>query len=360
MACLEAQLRTLDSWLASTPADQHARLDFDVILRAAQVHQAARDSDMLLEAVLWDLSRDTPRPESIASVFVQAYRAALAGRVYVNPASDTINVERGRSYTASEVLDILPDVDALLTTHLGSHFQRVYAHVKPFPLLRLPAELRLHVYAQRLPREPHLSLFDQPNRAYKPPRLDLTILRTCHQLHDEVTKYLYRDRTLFVKAVTGGKDMVSSAHITQNYESVAAMAPTTRLYFKTLEIQVDYQASRDVCGPRFPHALPSYDPFADTFKLLPALETVVVSFPPHGPNPSTKYRYAKRKEPVAWLIEHIPDSLQLRWDFTHWHDEAGEQMVADRMASRGGLQHGASVSWDIHYVQPAMRIRFAN
>lgn len=235
------------------------------------------------------------------------------------------------------------------TTLAGSLVQRYHTVsnddlVPSFPFLRLPAELRLQCYAHLLPRPTHLSLFDHQNRARKAPRTTFAILRTCRQLHDEVSKYFYDKQVLFQKLVCPFPTSIRHAiHLALDYETVAGMGARTRLYFKRLEVQVDCVPNRSVNIPPYSAVPRVEDSWGEMLKLLPSLETVVVSFPPHSRE--TARMLHKRRAPVNWLIDQIPDRMQLLWDFRHWQDEEGERLVAERMQLgwRGGLQHGESV-----------------
>lgn len=214
--------------------------------------------------------------------------------------------------------------------------------VKPFPFLQLPGELRLHVYSYHLPRAPYLSLFDKPLPSCNPPRADLRILRTSRQLHNEASKYFYENRKLFIGLTKGhGFEAMDYNGIARVYEITASIPHRTRTLFRHLDIMVGYVGLRaDV--RRYPEIKPVDDPFRETLALLPNLGTVLISFRPGAT--TTVAPITDRKAAVLWLIDAIPESITLLWDYTDWRDKAGEDFVSRGMEKRGGVKLGESVA----------------
>lgn len=121
---LRVKLVALDKLLDSAPIAEHHALDFEQALQ----QQGPAEPDKELTESLFDLLDESkiPCPDGIATAFVQAYTAALAGHQYVNEYK-IIDLTKGPECTCSMALNILFQIDVLLNTKLRTHFNAVYA-----------------------------------------------------------------------------------------------------------------------------------------------------------------------------------------------------------------------------------------
>ena len=192
--------------------------------------------------------------------------------------------------------------------------------MKPFPFLQLPAELRLNVYSHLLPREAHLAIVDQPLRDHKPPRISLSFMRTSRRIHDEVAKYFYERRTLFMIVVRDeGEPTLCDEFLSRYHETVAMMRPQTRQLFVDMEIQlggdIKLGGHREAissrprrCGTKSPGARPM---MRHIFSLLPNLSTVTFSF---LQSPRVFIRgCGLREQTLEWVLHHVPSEAEVRW-----------------------------------------------
>lgn len=121
-AKLQLELRAIDSFLRSTPIEQHHQLNLNALASrdAAQGTTTEEDgSSNLLELVGENL-----RPDLIPATFIEAYTSALRGRFYINE-SRCSDFTKGRDPTPSQVRELLPTFDKALGTSLRSHFDAV-------------------------------------------------------------------------------------------------------------------------------------------------------------------------------------------------------------------------------------------
>jgi hypothetical protein len=222
--------------------------------------------------------------------------------------------------------------------------------VKPFPFLKLSAELALHVYSFLLPREPHIALIYQPTREHKPPRIRLDIMRANRQMHDEVRKYFYENRTLFMLAARD-KDslMLSNEYISRYYETLTVMNPQTRMLFNRLEVKVGYLAHQKF-QPRQYRLVPSVaDPMVHIIQLLPKLTTVIIAFGsmPGLPTKAVMSVAIQRNDTLEWLLDHIPQYMEILWEQTTApmsNDKWDESVLWNMMLERGSFIHGTSTT----------------
>ena len=234
--------------------------------------------------------------------------------------------------------------------------------VKPFPFLRLPAELRLQVYSYIVPRDGFISLSGQTVYSlccgtfgdhYKTPAADLTSLRVSRQIYTEVRKYFFDNRTLLVKTTRDNGQMELST-LAQCYKKVARMRGETRAGFKRLEIMVDYHS------PASAHGTISVDgiersPLREMMDLLANLDVVLVSFPDRltkGAMANSRAALWLRRVPakdgrreLEWLVDQIPETMALQWDFTDFDDAPCIKAIAKKMERRGGeIKFGKSLA----------------
>jgi hypothetical protein len=192
--------------------------------------------------------------------------------------------------------------------------------------LQLPAELRLNVYSHLLPREAHIAIVDQPLRDHKPPRISLSVMRTNRRLHDEVAKYFYERRTLFMIVVRDqDSPTLSDECLSHYYQTVAMMRPQTRHLFVAMEIQLggdvrsgglrEQISSMPRCwGTKGPGARPM---MRNIFDLLPNLTAVIFSF--LQPARVFTRSYGKRAQALEWVLHHVPFKAEVRWGA--WSDD---------------------------------------
>ncbi|OAL43854.1 hypothetical protein IQ07DRAFT_592659 [Pyrenochaeta sp. DS3sAY3a] len=321
---LKLRLQALDAALSTvSPADDYATI-FAAIDDACQprpFHETVYiDGSEQFYLVVKPLSR----PDLIPEVYADAYTAVLLGRPFVNTFTVS-DFSKGIDPTFSEIRVLLASIDGLCETDLKGAFERLEDKVKPFPFLRLPAELRLQVYAEFLPREAHVALLAQPLRDHRPPRLDLQIMRVNTQLHDEVQKFLYSNRTLFIVVARDRESLtLSNEFAARSYETLARMAPKTRELFTGLEIQIGYLAHQTFTSKHYVDIDAVPDPFPHMFSLLPNIKSLLFSF---CSSPYAKIRppriFREYYQTLEWLFPYIPPSIEIRWDFKHaspgWH-----------------------------------------
>ncbi|KAF2676354.1 hypothetical protein K458DRAFT_183571 [Lentithecium fluviatile CBS 122367] len=339
--CLK--LRAIDGLLHSAPSWHRLVLDFAAIIRSDTTTQSVADTEVLDHLPV--LLARMRRPDLIPDTFVDLYTTVLKGRIYRNE-NRCSDFRKGPDPTCSEVLRILPVIDHQLGTSLSAFFNAMNDAVKPFPLLELPAELRLQIYSHLLPRANYLSLFGQPSRASRPPRLNLVdILRTSHQLHGEVTEYFYNNQTLLMKVVCPGPKRTCEDYWQRSHDTLAGMNPRTRQLFKQLEIQMDLLLAAHPAYPGLPEStfyrgVIESPIFAAMLKMLPNLEAVIISF-----SSNVRMGAARRdradlwvRDALHWLIGQIPESLQLRWDFYCWSKADLGPELKEKLAPRGEIQ----------------------
>lgn len=222
--------------------------------------------------------------------------------------------------------------------------------MKPLPFLKLSAELALHVYSYLLPREPHIALMFQPTREHKPPRIRLDIMRTNRQIHDEVRKYFYENRTLFVLAARDkGSLMLSNEYMSRYYETLAVMNPQTRMLFNRLEVMVGNLANQSFQPRRYQYVPPVADPIGHVIQLLPNITTVTIAI---GPTPLRPIKAVvinsmQRNDTLEWLLHHIPQHMEILWEQTTVplpNDKWDEPVLWNMMLERGSFIHGTSVT----------------
>lgn len=222
--------------------------------------------------------------------------------------------------------------------------------MKPFPFLKLSAELALHVYSYLLPREEHIALIFQPTREHKPPRIRLDIMRTNRQIHDEVRKYFYGNRTLFMLAARDkGSLMLSNEYISRYYETLAVMNPQTRMLFNRLEVMVGNLANQRFQPRQYQFVPPVPDPMGHVIQLLPKLTTVtfVIGPTPLRPIKAVVINSMQRNDTLEWLLGHIPQHMEILWEQTtvpEPNDKWDESVLWNMMLERGSLIQGTSVT----------------
>ncbi|KAF2478339.1 uncharacterized protein BDR25DRAFT_365519 [Lindgomyces ingoldianus] len=346
---LLAKLLALDKFLHASSSAQEHLLRYDSILRPSslEIRQYLEDfvhdtepAKQLHDLIMGHQVR-LRRPDGIAAAWEHAYRNVRQGREWVNETKFNLQVYKGRECTSSEAFAVLPQIDALLGTRLQASFDVLYANVKRFPFLQLPAELRIHIYSYCLPRAPYVSIYDDPTTSYKPPKPNLNLLSVSRQIHAEATKHSYENRILFLKLVRGPNlQPVSVLPLSRAYQTATRMSLDMRNYFKNLEIQIAYNATQPL--PRQWGLHETEISLPRLLELFPHLESVLVSFP-HPPVIMNSRLHETATRTAEWVAEHTPASIQLFWDFEGFEHWDAKKRIAKLMGGRRGIQLGHSV-----------------
>lgn len=194
--------------------------------------------------------------------------------------------------------------------------------VRPFPFLRLPAELRLQVYSYVLPHkdEPR-SLTPHWGRKVTRPRL--TLMRVNHQMHHEVRKYFYENNvtlSLPSNLHMEGTSLVESG-LTSVMDTIQSMNPDIFPLLKQLSIHISSYSHATALETK-----PSPPPtiLKHIFNTFTSLEELVITFgiiPPFYPwtgqrqlsaqQQSAQQRYMQQIK--VGIIEQIPSSVKVYW-----------------------------------------------
>ncbi|KAF1840245.1 uncharacterized protein K460DRAFT_371451 [Cucurbitaria berberidis CBS 394.84] len=337
---LKLRLQALDNALSSPPLKPQSRGDVDKIARACEARPRHEAVYVDGSEEFYLLVKPISRPDLIPDVYIEAYRAVLQGRPYLNEykVSDS---KQGVDPTFSKIRSWLPSIDALCETDLGASFSSLEDQVKPFPFLQLPAELRLHVYSHLLPRKPYISLPSLPQLNDRAP-LRLDIMRASNQLHNEVAKYWYEKRTLFMVVA---RDVPK--YMSQYDKTLARMPPQTRQLFNKIEIQVGYDATHSFAPSRYTEIRSFSDCMRHILALIPNLDVAVISFQDTGYTLAPTFHITKGTTEIAqWLVKIIPRSVQIHWDVipsipsSH---RVEDQPMWQAVQSRGLIKTGESV-----------------
>ncbi|KAF2821718.1 hypothetical protein CC86DRAFT_99780 [Ophiobolus disseminans] len=303
------------------------------------------------------LIKSIMRPDLIPSVYIEAYETLRQGRYPWNHYRFS-DVRKGIDPIFSQVRSLLARLDELCGTKLDETIRALEDTATPFPFLRLPAELRLQIYAHHLPREDHIALLHRPprelHRDRKPPHINLAIMRANHQLHNEITKYFYEKRTLFIVLARDKQSrMLSDEYVSRYYETLAAMSPYTRQLFTKVEFQVGLFAEQTFEARRHVHVPSVTDPMHHVIALLPNLTTVVLTFPTTAAQRGmvrirTKYA-AQISDTLDWLLSYLPNEMQLLWDLKSFPMTADPRITDEVrlrgiIESRGPVKHEDSVT----------------
>ncbi len=170
-------------------------------------------------------------------------------------------------------------------------------------------------------------------------------MRVNTQLHEETTRFLYENRALFMIAARDKNSThLSDEFMARYYEVLANTNPETRKMFKILDVQADYLAHQEFLAKRYTDTPAVLDPIKHIFSLLPNLATVVISL---GAPSHFGRTFQQRSDTIAWLVDHIPPSVDIAWDLTHvWPLEGKleDQPLWQTIQARGSLRPGASVT----------------
>jgi hypothetical protein len=172
-------------------------------------------------------------------------------------------------------------------------------------------------------------------------------MRTNRQLHAEVKKYFYQNRTLCILAAhDGGREILSKLYMSKYYETLAVMDPQTRLFFTKLDIQIKplFPDTIDVTARRHSHVPVVTDPMRQILTLLPNLATIVLSLGQVSflPRATRTYVSGQRIDTLKWLLECIPCKVQVLWTppTSPAHNAAEDVKTCWHiMSDRGQLMH---------------------
>lgn len=173
-------------------------------------------------------------------------------------------------------------------------------------------------------------------------------MRLNKQVLDEVVKYFYEKRTLFLVAARDkASQTLSSEYLSRFYQLLATMNPHTRQSFTKLEIQIGYLSGQSFTPKRYLNVSPIPDAMQEIFALLPGLQTLVISFGPLPFIAGDTYRIVReRLDTVYWLIDCVPAQIDVRWDLTRAFTvrfKADEQPLRRIVAKRGAVCMGESI-----------------
>ncbi|KAF1963738.1 hypothetical protein CC80DRAFT_487068 [Byssothecium circinans] len=310
------QLRALDTKLESMRLEEQREFDFDFFLQYGPLPSTPRPASEAPELLI--LLRKFPTPVLIPRVFLDAYKAALHGRPFVNEWNIS-DFRMGRDPTCSSVLAILRLVDNLLHTSLKARFDALDATVAAFPFLNLPAELRLQVYSHLFPRDTPLALAAEPIVLPKqqPVKIHLDILRTNHQLHDEVTEHFYAKRTLYITFHRSNPNTSSLCRewAALYYETVATLPPRARAFFHNVIMHTPHMYSpyRKPPQRRYPEIETPENSLKEMFELLPNLSEIQFVRPRSVPMPAiggTKVD-DEMKKVITFVYESVPKNVKV-------------------------------------------------
>ncbi|KAH7118715.1 hypothetical protein B0J11DRAFT_582525 [Dendryphion nanum] len=311
---LIAKLQNLDSLLQSLPLDGHSKVDFNNV-PCSQGDEHPSPTAKVNEAVVRCV-QETPvrRSEGIIQAYGKAYSAAIAGRVFMNQ-THIVDFSLGRECTCSEALAALHLLDPIIGTTLALRLVTLNDTVSPFPLLRLPAELRLHVYSFYLPSKQSFIVTGSsrtPGRiSHNALRSQMNIMLVSQQIASEIRRFCYMDRPLVVSFVIALKpfnpDIPDHAHHLHDQfqpicKIIETISPNTRAMFKILVL--DFKFGRPPVV--IPETIRSCT-FAEIFAQFPNLEKILV----------TSDSVILSLPMVKWLISSVPVTFHLEWDLRH-------------------------------------------
>ena len=181
-------------------------------------------------------------------------------------------------------------------------------------------------------------------------------MRANNQVHNEVAKYMYENRTLFmIAAHDRASQTLSEAYISRYYETLASMPTHTRQRFQKLEIQIGYLSSQTFTPKRYPDVPSVSDPMRHVLLLLPNLDTIIISFQSLLYTSISTHRIIReRTETVEWLIKYIPRSVHIVYDLARaftFPPKIEEQPMWQTIQVRGVIKMGHSVFTQLECVR---------
>ncbi|KAJ4992935.1 3 exoribonuclease family protein [Stagonosporopsis vannaccii] len=374
---LKMELQALNKMLTRTPVDQHGELLFEVILRS----KPPGGTYVSGSEELYFLVKTMPWPQKIPTVFVNAYKEVLQSRPFTNKYTPKCEGRGKFKYheplsitflpTFSTVRLLLPEIDALCNTSLSDIFRNADDRLRSFPFMRLPVELRLHVYDYLVPNEPLLVRIrskELVNKASGPPKR-LDIMRVSRALYQETTKHFFRKSTLLIEVCEEWRRVEHQFSFTkrtaQEYATlIRGISADIRRNFTRLEIRI--VSGMPDMNHNIVHEKLHTSPLRQICAALFNLAVVVISFEraeewskPYAGLPAHEIRrnhFNSLTRTLEWVYAQLPDeNLRVSWDLTHLRDRfdnaaqlrqiaMSEWMIRELMEREGSLELAQSVT----------------
>lgn len=210
------------------------------------------------------------------------------------------------------------------------------------------------MYDHHIPRTNYIALLSNraPDRNHKL-QVNLDLMRVNHQLHSEVAKYLYDNRTLFM-IIARDKDSftLSDEYISRYYETLAVMAPATRQMFTKVELKIGQFPQADFSARRYQLAPSNTDHMREIIAFIPNLSTLVLTLPylmTTRPKAYTARTTMQVCDTIDWVLSHVPAHVEILWDMhlVQWYPTPRtewEVRMLTIVQSRGQVKAGSSVS----------------
>ncbi|KAI4675361.1 uncharacterized protein J4E84_010103 [Alternaria hordeiaustralica] len=243
---LKLKLQALDRAISSIRPDSPSEDDITNIDDACKTNPSGGSVYVAGSERFYLVVKGLTGPRATADAYAEAYKNVLQGRPYANKYK--LSGWAGPPPIFSEIRPLLRDIDIACETNLESAFAILEERAKPFPFLRLPAELRLHTYSFLLPPGPRIVL-DPSRQHVTRPRLN--IMRTNRQIHNEVRKLFYGSRRMFIQVEPGLMDKESAikyGHGLKCLHMSTTINPTILQLLKELE----FQFRKDPSGGCYP------------------------------------------------------------------------------------------------------------
>jgi hypothetical protein len=206
------------------------------------------------------------------------------------------------------------------------------------------------VYDHHMPRTNYIALLSNraPDRNRKL-QVNLDLMCVSHQLHSEVAKYFYDNRTLFM-IIARDKDSLtlSDEYISRYYETLAVIAPAMRQMFTKVELKIAQFPQADFSARRYQLAPLNTDHMREIVAFLPNLSTLVLTLP-HLMTTRPKAYTMQVCDTIEWVLNHVPSHVEILWDMhlVQWYPTPRtewEVRMLTIIESRGQVKVGSSVS----------------
>ena len=174
-------------------------------------------------------------------------------------------------------------------------------------------------------------------------------MRVNRQLHAEVAKYFYENRTLSMFLAHDRENLITSKRFVQNYHEVLSdMNPTTRQLFTKLQVQLSYpppDSRLPLTTRRYQHVPCVGDPMHRVLALLPNLTTITISTARDPPMRETlcEFYTQQMNDVLAFLLSYIPREMDISWDLSA-NPRCLGKWLADNTKTQGILNSWASTT----------------